>query len=104
MKLSIIERIYCIAILSSYQGTVDVMAKVLDDAKKLALTDEEKETIGYKQEGQAAYWNASKEFETEIDLQKDVRDYISKVIKEKEKEGKVNINEDRAAITLLEKL
>jgi hypothetical protein len=96
MKLSIVERIYCIAILNGYQGTIDVMKKVLDDAGKLAISDKEKE-------GNMVTWNPKKEKEVEIELSKDVKDFIYKTIKEKEKEGKITF-EDKAAITLMEKL
>jgi hypothetical protein len=103
MKLSIVERIYCIAILNGYQGTIDVMKKVLDDAGKLAISDKEKEEFDFKQDGNMVTWNPKKEKEVEIELSKDVKDFIYKTIKEKEKEGKITF-EDKAAITLMEKL
>lgn len=104
MKLSIVERIYCIAMLNGFQGTsVELLAKILDDAKKLALTDKEREEIEFKQDGNMAYWNPAKEKEVEIELDKDVRDFIYKAIKQKETEGKVTL-EDKPAIGLLKKL
>ena len=92
LTLSVGERIYFINELNQFKGNMEGLASVLEDVKKIALTDKERETIEYKvtqgTDGKAFInWKPEKLEDKEMELNKFTIDYIMKGITEKDAKG-----------------
>ena len=112
LQLTISERIYAIALLNQFKGSLDVLVDMLEDIKKFKVDEEDwakanKQVIeGTNQEGQPITswtWDDEKGGEKEIEIEKTVKDYLIGKIKEANDKGEFTL-QDKAAITLSKKL
>ena len=86
MKLNIKNRLILLQILPS-KGNLSDMVEVMELAKKLKLSDEEKELISYKiDDSNNFYWDPDKDFEKDFELNSDkikiLKDTINKLDEE----------------------
>lgn len=86
MKLNIKNRLILLQILPS-KGNLSDMVEVMELAKKLKLSDEEKELINYKiDDSNNFYWDPDKDFEKDFELNSDkikiLKDIINKLDEE----------------------
>lgn len=112
MKFTISERVRLIAMLNEYKGNLDTLAIVMDDLKKIRITEEEwtkaemrKETIKNEkgEEVEQLRWNDEKGVEKEIDLDKDTLKFLKAKIEEKDKAGEFTI-QDLILVSISNKL
>lgn len=112
MGLSISERVFAIRIINEYKGTLELLAFLLEDIKKISITDEDWEKAEKKVDSSVDErgrntitwtWNDEKAGEKEVELSKDTVTYLVDQIDKRNKNGEFTIN-DKAVITLKNKL
>lgn len=111
-SLNISERIYALALLNQFKGTLDELVDIMEDIKGFRMTEEEwtkadkqiNTTMGENGQPITSWtWNDEKGGEKEIEITKATKDYLAEKIKEANEKGQFTL-QDRAAITLSEKL
>lgn len=91
LNLGIKNRLVLLQILPA-KGNISDMVEVMDLAKELKLTDEEKEKIEYKEdENLNFYWNPDKEHIKEIKLNSDKVKILKNTIDILDKENNISI-------------
>lgn len=114
ISLTISERVKTIGILNDFKGNLDMLAKILDDIKKIAITPEEWTAAGLVKTpvknaqgeltGQETWnWNDKEELNKTVTLDGDTILYIQNALKEKEDKKEISLA-DGALITLKAKL
>jgi hypothetical protein len=103
MTFNIKERFLLLTILNNFKGNLDVLTKVLDDLKKLRVDDEEAKEIELNQDGASITWKQEKSKDKEIQLSKEVIDWIKDYLQKKSTECSFTIN-DSEIVPLMSKL
>lgn len=114
ISLTISERVALVKILNSFKGDLSVLAKLLDDMKKVAITPEEWEKAELKKTpilddkgnptGQESWaWQDKEEFNKTVELDSETTLYVQNDIKDKESKKEITMS-DVALITLKTKL
>lgn len=108
ITLSLGERLASIKILNEFKGELSVLAVILEDIKKINITEEEWTNADLKKEknpdGTETWkWQDTEKQEKTITIDQTVADYIAKAIDEKSKAGNITVA-DVALITLQKKL
>ena len=112
LSLTVSERIYSLALLNQFKGTLETLVDVMEDIKGFRMTeaewtkaDKQVNTV-MSDEGKPItswVWDDAKGGEKEIEITKSTKDYLIEKIKEANDKGQFTL-QDRAAVTLSEKL
>lgn len=112
-KFTISERVKgLIPLLNSFKGNLDTLSSIMDDVKKIRVTDEEwtkaemKQTTGKNEKGEDVTqleWNDDKGGEKEIELEKETVRFLLETIEKKDKDGEITLN-DIVLVSLRNKL
>lgn len=112
IKLTISERHRTIILLNEFKGNLDTLVSILDDIKKLAITDEdwkraEKviETVKNEKGENVPQWRWSdiKGGEKEIEFEKKTLEYLKETINKKDEAGELTLA-DALLVSLNNKL
>ena len=112
LTLNISERLYAIALLNQFKGSLEVLVDAIEDTKNFRMTDEDwkkadrqvtNEKDGSGQPVTSWTWDDEKGGDKDIEVTESVRDYLVAKMKEANDKGEFTFK-DRAAITLSEKL
>ena len=107
LKLNISERLFALKYLDDFKGSVSMLAKVLDNVKQFGVTKEDwerAEKVETKNGNSIQWqWNDEKGGLKEIEVDKDVVDYLAVTIDKVEKAGGFGLA-DKAVIDLKTKL
>jgi len=112
IKLTISERHRTIILLNEFKGNLDTLVSILDDIKKLAITDEEWKKaeraveIVKNEKGEDVSqwrWNDVKGGEKEIEFEKKTLEYLKETIDKKDKAGELTLA-DALLVSLNNKL
>lgn len=109
MKLSYLERLKAVGFIDEFKGKLTDMMQLRDDAKVLALTEEDwkkaskKETKPDKDGRFNISWDEKKEVMPDIKLSRFTIEYLKKKINEKDAAGEFTMA-DFGVNTLLDKL
>ena len=90
MKLNIKNRLILLQILPS-QGSLSEMVEIMDLAKLVKLSDEEKELIAYTENNGNITWNSDKDPNKDIPLNSDKIKILKEVINKLDSEKKISI-------------
>lgn len=89
MNLTIKNRLILLQILP-IQGSLSEMVDVLELAKQLKLTDEEKKLINYTEDNDKnSYWDLDKDFEKDFQLTTDMIAILKNIISKLDEEKKL---------------
>lgn len=92
MIFTIKERLILLQILPT-QGSLSEMVDVMDLAKQLKLSDDEKKNVDYKESADGRItWKTDNEPNKEFNLTNDQITLLKKVITDLDKQHKININ------------
>ena len=101
ISFTISERIKgLVPILNEFKGGLVTLAKIVDDVKKIAVTEEEwkkadkKETVVKNENGKDVTqitWDDAKGGEKEIELEKETLDYLKGAIEKKDEAGEITL-------------
>lgn len=91
MKLNIKNRLILLQILPN-KGNLSDMVEVMELAKKLKLSDEEKELINYKiDDSNNFYWDPDKDFEKDFELNSDKIKILKDTINKLDEENNISL-------------
>jgi hypothetical protein len=98
------ERLYLIGLLNKFKGSLSGLAHILEDLKKLDISQQERKEMNLREEPKGSgllKWDNEKELE--ITLSEATIEYIQETIKEKDSKKDFTI-EDSVLIHLLDKI
>lgn len=111
-KFNISERVRLISIINEFKGNLETLSAIMDDIKKVRITDEEwkkadmvKEQLKNErgEDVEQLRWNDEKGGEKEVELEKDTVKYLQDKIKEKDNAGDITLA-DIVLVSLNKKL
>ena len=112
IKLTTSERVYALAILNQFKGTLDTLVDVMEDIKEVRISEDEWTKADKKvntvmgEDGKPITswtWDDEKGGEKEVAVSKETEKYLLDKINELDEKGELTL-QDRAAITLKKKL
>ncbi len=92
MKLKIKDRLIVLGLLPQ-EGSLSQMVDIYDLARELKLSDEEKEEVGYNENGQSITWDYNKDPNKDITFSKDQMSIFMGAIDKLDKQGKINLSQ-----------
>lgn len=75
------------------EGSLSEMVDIYDLARELKLSDEEKETVKYEENGQSITWNSKADPNKDITFSKDQKNIFLHVVDKLDKEKKINLGQ-----------
>lgn len=102
------ERIQMLAIFNQFKGNLETLTYLLDDTKKLVISEDEKtltEFVPIEVDGviTSYNWNSSKDPHKEIELSQQSVDYIKAHLDQKSQEGEITMK-DAALLAIYNKI
>lgn len=91
MKLNIKDRLVILNLLPN-QGSILELTEAINIANQIKLSDEEKEAIDYKVNGNNVYWDINKNIEIDIDLNQDQITLLKNKVKELDSKKVITID------------
>lgn len=91
MKLNIKDRLVILNLLPN-QGSILELTEAINIANQIKLSDEEKEAIDYKVNGNNVYWDINKNIEIDADLNQDQITLLKNKVKELDSKKVITID------------
>ena len=92
MKLAIKDRLMILG-MSPQEGSLSEMVDIYDLARELKLSDEEKDTVHYEENGNSITWNSQLDPLKDISFSSDQKNIFLKQIDVLDKQKKINLSQ-----------
>lgn len=91
MKLNVKDRLVILNLLPN-QGSILELTEAINIANRIKLSDEEKEAVDYKVNGNNVYWDVNKNIEIDVDLNQDQITLLKNKVKELDSKKVITID------------